>query len=75
MPILVKIMLFVYILTLFIWFVLLLCSFCYVVCEGDDEAQLGWHNAARSLAGLLAKLIIVDVASFIPMAFWFMSLR
>lgn len=75
MPIPVKIMLFVYILTAFLLLVLIMCSYCYALCEGDKAAELLWHNACQRVARLLAMLIILDVASFVPMAFWFMFLR
>jgi len=75
MPIPVKIMLFVYILTAFLWLVLIMCSYCYALCEGDKAAELGWHNACQRVARLLTMLIVLDVASFVPMAFWFMFLR
>lgn len=74
MPIPVKIMLFVYILTAFLLLVLIMCSYCYTLCEGD-KAELVWHNICQRVARLLAILIIFDVASFVPMAFWFMFLR
>lgn len=74
MPIGVRIILFAYILTVFWWIITVLC----VLVTNANFGKTDWGTLRRGTemaSKILVWFILFDIATFVPMAFWFMFLR
>lgn len=76
MPIGVRIILFAYILTIFWWIINVLCM--VVTNEHFTRGKTDWDTLRKGTemtSKILGWFILFDIATFVPMAFWFMFLR
>lgn len=74
MPIGVRIILFAYILTIFWWIINVMC----MVVTNEHYGKKDWDTLRKGTemtSKILGWLILFDIATFVPMAFWFMFLR